>query len=31
MKGFDLAAILLNPEFRAMLAEGMVMTVRSCN
>jgi polar amino acid transport system permease protein len=27
MKGFDLAAILLNPEFRAMLAEGMVMTV----
>jgi polar amino acid transport system permease protein len=27
MKGFDLAAILLNPEFRAMLAEGMAMTV----
>jgi len=27
MKDFDLAAILLNPEFRAMLAEGMAMTV----
>lgn len=27
MKGFDLAAILLNPQFLAMLAEGMAMTV----